>query len=305
MGFQPIHYQFRLEVLGCLLTMSRCLYGFSGIILIIRRSNQLTVVLNLEFRMTQQSQYKNTIRTLMSTVASLTLFLTTIFLTTSSYATNSQTTPTVFAIEPYSLTYEVSASNVPFKSEAHQILKVLDSGEFHLSMSAKAMFTKVEEEARFLWQQPCQAIPKHYAYTRKGIGRNKNKSVEFDWKKRHAAFKNRNSSGKHPISEGITDKLSEQLAIQCNIAAGKKAFTIDIFDDDSIRSHQFEVVGEELLDNPFFGEINTLKVMRVRENNDKRVTSFWIAPSLNYRLVRFLQQKESGDHYQLQLKAVE
>lgn len=250
--------------------------------------------------MIQHSQQTHNMQTWLNVLISLTIFI-----TAGAFASESERQLSTYTMEPFSLTYEVSASNVPFKTEVNQRLEQQENGHFNFSMSAKAMFTKVEEKSTFKWEKPCQARTQRYTYLRKGIGRNKDRSIDFDWQKKQAAYRNNGKNGKKPISKMTTDKLSEQLAIQCEIAAGKTAFTIEIFDNDKIRSHDFEVVGKELVENPFFGDIEAYKVMRVNQKDDKRTTTFWIAPSLNYKLVRFLQEKKSGDHYQLLLKEIE
>lgn len=96
------------------------------------------------------------------------------------------------------------------------------------------------------------------------------------------------------IAQRVQDKLSYQIQLQQDLLNGKKDFAYQIADGGRLKEYKFVTVGEELLDTPL-GKVNTIKVKRSREN-DERVTYAWLAKDWNYLLVR-LQQEEKGEVY--------
>jgi hypothetical protein len=75
------------------------------------------------------------------------------------------------------------------------------------------------------------------------------------------------------------------LKAQCLFAEGLTEFTLTAAYGDRVRSHTFVVTGEETIDTPA-GKIDTLVVEKKRHADSSRRTIFWVAPSLQYMLVK-------------------
>ena len=215
--------------------------------------------------------------------------------------------------QPFYATYQVSAKGIPFKSVAHQTLKQGNNGDFHLEMKISNLFKKLQENSVFtapVSQNSCDFTSKSYRHVRKGIGKNKKYNIHFDWA---AADKNKPSGkatyeykkGKSEVSiaQGVVDRLTEQLAIQCMVAKGETQFSIQILDKDKVKEHKFEVVGKETIETKN-AAFETVKVARVRENSSRK-TTFWLATKYNHTLVKMVQEKDGGDRFQLDLKTLE
>jgi hypothetical protein len=75
------------------------------------------------------------------------------------------------------------------------------------------------------------------------------------------------------------------LKAQCLFAEGLREFTLNAAYGDKVRSHTFVVTGEEEIETPA-GTIQTLVIEKRRKKDSQRRTIFWVAPSLQYMLVK-------------------
>lgn len=208
------------------------------------------------------------------------------------------------SLKPFHATYRVYAKGVPFKSIAHHKLTQADDGRMKLEMKISSFFSKLEERAIFQPLEDCQFLAHEYRHVRKGLGKNKNYTIKFDWQELEATFKQRKKDKQvYEISEGLIDRMTEQLAVQCLAAKGLEEFTIVIADKNRVKEHKFKVVGKETIETSN-AAFETIKLSRVRENSS-RTTTFWLATEHQYALVKMVQEKDGGDKFQLVLKTME
>ena len=110
-----------------------------------------------------------------------------------------------------------------------------------------------------------------------------------------------------PLRDGVMDQLSYQVAMRQALidnSDSEAIFSFDIIDGDAIKMQQYRLVGEEILSTPL-GELNTLKLERVREASDQRASKIWLAVDWNFLLTRIEQQNNSGLQIVLELKSAE
>jgi len=102
--------------------------------------------------------------------------------------------------------------------------------------------------------------------------------------------------------KGVLDKSTYQVALQQDVAAGKKTMSYPIVDGDEIETLQFRVLGEEQVKTEV-GQIAAIKVERVREEDQNgRQTRLWFAKDWDFLLVRLEQVEKDGKAYQIMLK---
>jgi len=167
--------------------------------------------------------------------------------------------------------------------------------QYDLLFKADSMVGSITEQSKMQWSPAQQTIsPLHYSYSRHGLSKDRTAELSFDWKNKSVTNNVQKTSWQMDIAQRVQDKLSYQIQMQQDLLNGKKDFTYQIADGGRLKEYKFMVVGEEMLDTPL-GKVNTLKVKRSREN-DERVTYAWLAKDWNYLLVR-LQQEEKGDAY--------
>ena len=109
--------------------------------------------------------------------------------------------------------------------------------------------------------------------------------------------------------EGAYDKLLFQLQMKQDIsisfAEGRPwpDMNYTIIDGKQVKNYHFKVVGTETLETPI-GQLTTVKVARVRENN-ARETIFWLSPEHDFLLVQLRQSEPDGSGFELYLQDLE
>lgn len=176
----------------------------------------------------------------------------------------------------------------------NRLTKTADN-QYELLFKADSMIGSITELSKMQWNPAQQTIsPLHYSYARRGLSKDRTAELSFDWKNKTVTNNVQKTNWQMDIAQKVQDKLSYQVQMQQDLLNGHKNFAYQIADGGRLKEYKFEIVGEELLDTPL-GKVNTIKVKRSREN-DERVTYAWLAKNWNYLLVR-LQQEEKGDAY--------
>jgi hypothetical protein len=123
----------------------------------------------------------------------------------------------------------------------------------------------------------------------------------FDWPTKFITGTDRNDAVKIPLNTGVLDKSTYQLALQHDVAAGKKSMSYQVVDGDEVDTYDFRVLGSEKVDTKA-GQIDAIKVERVRDpTQSKRITVMWFAKDWDYLLVRLQQVENDGKEYNIML----
>ncbi|MFV8783275.1 DUF3108 domain-containing protein [Microbulbifer sp. SA54] len=209
----------------------------------------------------------------------------------------SQTSPTHAAVlQPFTATYKAEFSGFGVTAER----KLTGTPEsWRLDFSANSMFAKIEEYSRFA-QQAGRLVPLHYDYKKTGLGKDRHTALSFESTQRRVINVYDKDHTIESAPKDIQDKISYQLQLALDVAAGKKELKYDVADGKKIRHYEFRVTGTEKIDTPM-GSVETIKVQRVRAQDSERVTNIWFAPQWNYALVKLQQQEDNGKSYQITL----
>jgi hypothetical protein len=176
----------------------------------------------------------------------------------------------------------------------NRLTKTTDN-QYNLLFKADSLIGSITEQSQMQWNPAQQTIsPLRYSYARRGLSKDRTAELSFDWKNKSVTNNVQKTSWQMDIAQRVQDKLSYQIQMQQDLLNGKKDVTYQIADGGRLKEYKFLVVGEEMLDTPL-GKVNTIKVKRSREN-DERVTYAWLAKDWSYLLVR-LQQEEKGETY--------
>ena len=226
--------------------------------------------------------------------------------TLSSFVNNcyAQNTPLL----EYSAAYEASANGLA--ATASRKLIRLDENSYRLSNSLEASLVgqtlaSLEQASEFSLQDN-RVVPLNYSYQLSGVSRASH-AIFFNWDAGVALSTEDDETWQLQLEEGVMDQLSYQLAIRqalLNNADDKTTFSFEIIDGDAIQMQEYRVTGEELISTPL-GELSTLKLERVREATDERVTEIWLAVEWDFLLARIEQINSSGLRISLELKSAE
>ena len=206
-------------------------------------------------------------------------------LTLTAYATPALTT--------FDNTY--SAKLYGFNVNVTSRLTAQENNNYEFYFDVNAIIGNVTEVSQFKWnEQEHYAIPTIYTYKRKGLGKNRDTQLNFDWSKNEVTNVKNNTILALEPAKKIQDSLSYQFQLRQDLMAGKKDLRYLITDGKKTKDYKFEIMGEETLDTPL-GQVNAVKIKR-SEENDKRAIYAWFAKDFQYLLVR-LQQEENGSAY--------
>ena len=96
------------------------------------------------------------------------------------------------------------------------------------------------------------------------------------------------------------DQISYQLQLVLDLKAGQTEFHYNVLNrhGDS-KMYHYKVVAEEMLPLPY-GNIKTLRIARLEQNSDKQIYA-WVAPELDYMLVRLWRGEDNVEQFDVQL----
>lgn len=202
----------------------------------------------------------------------------------------------VAAAQSYSALYQVEADGMSLGKLERNLSQGAD-GSYVLKTKTYttgfwALFIKdrVNEESRFAMVDG-KVIPKSYHYAKKKKGKLLEERVTFNSDK--GTIRSSSGSGKQrfPFDGGESDKLLYQFRIREALRQGKIELQFAVVDRMRLRLYEFKVGKLELLDTPM-GKMEAVRVDRV--NEERRKTTLWFAPGLDYLPVKIVQ--DAGDH---------
>ena len=217
-------------------------------------------------------------------------------------ASHSQSTP----LTEYSATYEASANGLA--ATGTRSLTKTGANSYELSNSLVASLVgqtlaQMKQLSAFELVDD-QIQPQNYSYTLSGAS-HASHAIAFNWDAALAMSSEDDESWQIPLHSSVMDELSYQTAIRQALigATGIELnLTFEIIDGDEIETHEYRRAGNEVLSTPI-GELTTVKLERVRDASDERVTEIWLATDWNFLLVRMEQLSNSGLRIELELKS--
>ena len=188
-------------------------------------------------------------------------------------------------LEPFEAEFRLHVSKIPTTIKATLSLEPLDTPDrYRMSMQSRSFLVKNLEQSEFSWNE-CAPRSQQYRHEFRGFGIRREHTMSFDWAKHEVLFDDGDEKGHYPVGDDTLDELTMLLKAQCLFAEGLREFTLEAAYGDKVRSHTFVVTGEEEIETPA-GNIQTLVIEKRRKKDSQRRTVFWVAPSLQYMLVK-------------------
>jgi len=208
----------------------------------------------------------------------------------------------------YVAEYQASANGLA--ATATRSLSKIDENSYRLSNSLQASLAgqtlaSLVQASEFIIEGD-RVVPLNYTYQLSGVSRASH-AIFFNWDAEIALSTEDDESWQLPLRDGVMDQLSYQVALRQALidnSDSEATFSFDIIDGDAIEMQRYRLVGEEILSTPL-GELNTLKLERVREASDQRASKIWLAVDWNFLLTRIEQLNNSGLRIVLELKSAE
>jgi hypothetical protein len=186
--------------------------------------------------------------------------------------------------------------------EANRYLKYTEQG-YQLGYSSNIswmIFSDKRQETSDFTIVDGQIQPLRYIMRRSGTGPDKYYELNLDPAAKIL------SEGKQRKAKAVSwqadwlDQISYQLQLVLDLKAGKTEFHYNVLNrNGNSKMYHYKVVAEEMLPLPY-GNIKTLRIARIEQNSDKQIYA-WVAPELDYMLVRLWRGEDSVEQFDVQL----
>ncbi|MFZ5698960.1 MAG: DUF3108 domain-containing protein, partial [Pseudomonadota bacterium] len=150
----------------------------------------------------------------------------------------------------------------------------------------------------------CSADPQRYRFEFRGFGIKRKLHLDFDHDQRIAAGESRRGPVSFAFTSDTTDELALTYAARCQLLQGAAQVTFNVATTTGMKQLTYRIDGHETLKTPY-GKLDTVRIVRVREQGDKRRTLLWVAPALDYIMVKLEHVEKLGVRGTVVLKSLE
>lgn len=173
-------------------------------------------------------------------------------------------------LQPFSASYTADWKQLPMSGSAERSLSKNDNGSWTLNFKASMLVASLTEESTLKLDKDA-LLPQSYRFERGGLGKAKKVNLDFDWTTKMVTGTDRGDPVKVPLNTGMLDKSTYQLALQRDVAAGKKSMSYQVVEGEDTDTYDFRVIGQEKVQTKA-GSVDAIKVERVRDpTQNKRI----------------------------------
>ena len=169
-----------------------------------------------------------------------------------------------------------------------------DGATYTLSSRGKNMLINMNESADFrIVQGKIEGI--RFDSKVKSLKTNK-RAVRFDESAGVIDSMKRGDWTQHPWEPDILDRFSQQQQLRLTlIGAAEPPETLEfrVVDGPKVSDKRWQRLPNEVIDTPL-GQISTVKYRAVHTNPDKRASEIWLAPELDYLMVKTIHVERSS-----------
>lgn len=181
------------------------------------------------------------------------------------------------------------------ETAGENLLDIKSAGNsYEINFALDHWMLNSDQYARFEMQD-CKVRPELYQDSSKRPFKSKEtQELKFNWANHEAIFKKKKDEQKTIRLKDNTlayDPLSFFFEARCALIDGETEFTYPVIRKGSKKDQTYRVTGEELVQTPL-GDFKALVVERVR-SNPKRQTRLYVAPELDYLLVKIEHQESA------------
>ena len=210
--------------------------------------------------------------------------------------------PTKVELNPIAASYSASMDKgLSINGSARRTLEQQPDGTWKYQFNVDSFIADIRESVHFQWKDG-RVVPLEYRYRLDGLMvRDRSRALNFNWPAKSMSGSYDGDNFTVPLASEAMDPLGFQLQLRQDLKAGKTEVAYTVADEDDFEEDRFAVIGEESQSTPF-GDLETVKVEKVREADSKRETLMWFAPELDYLLVRLIQVEPDGSRYEVRLE---
>lgn len=209
------------------------------------------------------------------------------------------------APEPYVASYQAEMDKmISLKGSGTQRLRPLGNETYLLSFDVESMVADMHESVAFSWDQvACQLVPLQYQRSLKGaLVPDRLSSFENNRDESMITGEYKGKAFSVEARDDYVDPLGLQIQVRQDLRAGKREMVYRMVYKGRILTDRYRVVGEESV-YVSGKDYRTVKIEKVRPETSDRQSYMWMAPELDYALVRMLHVEPGGEKYEVVIKA--
>jgi hypothetical protein len=126
--------------------------------------------------------------------------------------------------------------------------------------------------------------------------------LSYDWQKRQVTGTLDGARVEQPLTPGVQDDGSIQLALMVELLAGRTPSSFRMLDKSGMRGYEFARDGEVTLDTPL-GAVPTV-IYRSQKAGSPRITRFWCAPHQGYVPLKVEQTKGAEVQWTMEIRSL-
>lgn len=199
--------------------------------------------------------------------------------------------------KPFIATYNANYNGINIS--ATRSLKATTDQLLELRFEAKSWLANITEFSRFHWSDAGNLTPQQYQYQRKGLGRERQANLTFNWNDNTVVNDVQGKSWSMNLPEVALDKLGYQLQLRNDLINQRPLSSYKVADGGRLKTYKFKNMGSELL-NTTIGPLRSTKIERVREDS-KRTTQIWLADDWDFLIIKLQQTEKNGKKYEINL----
>mgnify|MGYP006127737823 FL=1 len=158
------------------------------------------------------------------------------------------------------------------------------------SLDGGTIIQRNEEEVFMLDEDGIK--PLNYKYSQRILFKKRKEEADFNWSSRTVHFQRGKEEGFDTLEPGTLGPNTAQLQLrldfkELNLNTLPKELIYVVYYRGKVKERKYKILGQETVKTPM-GNFVTYKVDRVFSDGENRSQTFWLAPKLDFSVVRIL-----------------
>lgn len=207
------------------------------------------------------------------------------------------------AVEPLTLKpfdHSYKSKFAGFSAKSQRTLTEVETGIWELRMVSRNFIARYEEASRFQLDESGYPIPIENRFEGRLFGSRREELTTFDWEAGTATWTRKDDVRTAELEEGMVDRILYQLLVPLDAEKGTELASYSFINRGNPRTYHFERLGLETIEIDG-SKIEAVKMRRADDKQEKE-TTLWLAPSMNYDLVKIHHHDDDGADYEMELE---
>ncbi len=223
-------------------------------------------------------------------------------------ATLPQAGPSIYKPKAYTATYVVFRNGNAL-GNATVKLTAIGNGRWELTSNttgtgiAAIAGVQIDERSVLRWNEG-RPETIDYSFNQKAGWKNKHRSINVDAQNKRVDSQDKEKNHILEYEAGVLDRHAVTVAVMQDLSEGKRGDLLyPVADRDELQKHLYRVIGNEKMQTSL-GSLNSVKVQRIRETSNGRVTTLWLGADKQFVPLRIEQREADGDTIEMRITSL-